>query len=169
MARAKGHNWDKLYENYSKKFDFYENKLGKMAEKKLSPASFRNVYVNIENARKEEQAKGLRKQSLNVMRDIINSQKFPLTQKQASIRTKAMRQMYYKKAAMKNLSEAEFKKEMKKIDKQISYQGVRSGDIHTDEFWEEVKGMNKLLDKKMPDLSKADKRHIIAVTYFGSI
>ena len=137
--RKTGHNWAKLYENYSKKWDEWNKKLpGGMADKKFGFRSFRNVYVSLENARKAEQAQGLRKKSLNVMRDIINEQKYPLTKAEASARTRAMRIAAIKKLDAKQMTKAEFNKAVKQINKQINFKGVRSGQIRTDEFWEGV-------------------------------
>lgn len=168
MAKSKGHNWDKLYQNYSNKWDYWDKKLPNgMDQAKLSKRAFRDIYINIETSRLKEQELGIRKESLNVMRDMINKQKYGITKKQASVRTKAIRESLYRKIDSTKMSEAEFKKEMRKINKEITFKGIREGTIKSGEFWEDVKKYNEMLDT-IPNLTKAEKRHIIANTFFGS-
>lgn len=177
MAKIKGHDWEKLYNNYVKKWAYWNEKLPKgMDDKLLGRASFRDVYTNLEDSRKIEQEMGLRGKSLNVMRDIINAQKYKLTKKAASNKLKAMREYYYGKISGE-LSKSEFKKEMQKINKEITFKGLREDtvdkEIYSDKFWDEVRAFKETYDNlKDKDgnnvFTKEEVRHAIGVTFFGS-
>ena len=139
MAK-RGRDWNKLYANYSKKWDAMNKKLPNgMYQEKFDKRAFRNTYVLLENSRMQEQEEGLRGKSLNVMRDLINAQKYRWTQGQARSITKALRKAEIQKLDVSKLTKKEYKEAIKKINKEISFIGVKQETIKTGKFWESVK------------------------------
>lgn len=171
MKRSRS-QWDKLYQNYSKKYDkMNADRLAKglpgMALPKYDPLSYRNAYIGIETFREEQVAKGKRK-VLNTQRDLLNDQIYQYSKAQA----RAQRQALIKRAERNissDLSNKEFKKEIKRIQKEFSFTKVRRGQFNTDELYAEASALNKKLKNDTVGWAASDRAKIIGQLVFGSV
>lgn len=147
--------WQKLYQNYVKSYDTDNAKMiskygyGYYSEK-YSYRAYKNTYMFLEAYREEQREAGTRK-VLNVQRDLIAAQKFRYTAKQARGIAKKMqleainKWMDEKISKKEDISKAEYRKEMAKIKRDITFTKVRTRQIRTGDFWEDAKAKYKEL------------------------
>lgn len=167
--------WRTLYNNYVKNYDKDNSKMinkygyGYYSEK-YSYRAYKNAYMFLEAKREEEKQSGARK-VLNVQRDLLSDQKFSMSAKQARGIAKKLREkeiniwMDEKLKKKEDISKSEYKKEMAKIKKEITFTKVRTRQVGTADFWEDAKAKYAEL-KKVPGLSGKDRQRLLTKYLF---
>ena len=151
-----------LYNNYVKKYDTDNaNMISKYGygyySEKYSYRAYKNVYNFLEAYREEQREAGTRK-VLNVQRDLLAAQKYKYSAKQArgiakKMQLEAINTWMDKKLKRKEeISKAEYRQEMAKLKKTLTYTKVRTRQIRTKDFWEDAKAKYAEL-KNQPGIS----------------
>lgn len=168
-----GREWQKLYWNYTKKYNeelrAYQKKF-KTDSKSLPGGAkydywgYRNAYAGIEATRLSQQEEGLRGKNLNVQRDLIHRQKYGLSYKQGASYTKAIRQKL--REELKGTKSLEKKAKIKEQLKNIKLENIRTKPKEVEAFKQYLSDVNS--DLKAQGLDSYARAQWISEEIFGS-
>ena len=169
--------WQKLYSNYKKSYMKYDEKLPNgMAKKMYSYLQYRNAYTFVESSREAEVAAGKRK-VLNTQRDLIVMQKYKYTKDQTAAIVKALKFENEKRLLKQDLTNKEFKKQLRELNKGVKFTEIRQSPEAADKLYQLASDLNKELKMRtiekdgieVPEFSGEARQKIISSLIFGSV